>query len=147
MSEHVTIVDDRGSVMLLAIGAVAVAALMLVIGVDASAAFLQRRALTNLADATALAGAQGIDLDAYYRDGVHAQTRLDPASVRARVASFLHGSDASAMDGLRLDGVISDGTSVTVRLSAPLKLPFSGAWAADRVTVEAGARLAYRAGA
>lgn len=145
MTGWLRIDDDRGSVMLLAVGAVAVAALMLVVGVDASAAFLQRRALTNLADATALAGAQGIDLDAYYRDGVHAQTRLDPVSVQARVAAFLQRSDASSMDGLRLDGVVSDGTSVTVRLSAPLRLPISGAWAGDRVTVEAGAQLAYRA--
>lgn len=144
MTGRVRIDDDRGSVMLLAIGAVAVAALMLVIGVDASAAFLQRRALTNLADATALAGAQGIDLDAYYRDGAHAQTRLDPAAVQARVTTFLQRSNAATMDGLRLDGVITDGTSVTVRLSAPLHLPFSGAWAADRVKVEAGAQLAYR---
>lgn len=145
MTTRLRIDDDGGSVMLLVIGAVAVAALMLVIGIDASAAYLQRRALTNLADATALAGAQGIDLDAYYRDGAHSQTRLDRASVQARIASFLQRSNASTLDGLRLDGVISDGSSVTVRLSAPLHLPFSGGWAGDRVTVEAGARLAYRA--
>lgn len=131
--------------MLLGIGAVAVAALMLVIGVDASAAFLQRRALVNLADATALAGAQGIDLSAYYRDGASASTTLDPAAVQGRVVTFLAVSGEPAVQGLRLEDVTSDGTSVTVRLSAPLELPFSGALTGERIVVEAGAHLAYRA--
>lgn len=137
--------DDRGSVLILGAGAVAVGFLVLVVGVDASAAFLQRRALVNLADASALAGAQAIDLSSYYREGASSATRLDPARVHGRVVTFLEGSGAAQIGGLALDQVTTDGTTVTVRLSAPLQLPFLSGAMAERVQVEAQARLAYRA--
>ena len=136
---------DRGSVLILGVGAVAVCLLAAVVLIDASAAFLQRRTLVSLADAAALAGAQGIDLDAYYADGASAATRLDGRVVPARVRGFL--AAATPVDGLRLEGVSTDGQLVRVVLSAPLRVPFlSDALArmgVGRVVAESYARLAY----
>ena len=125
----------------------AISLLALIVGIDASAAFLQRRSLVALADASALAGAQGIDLDSYYRQGASGATSLDEGSVAARVTGFV--AQADAIEGLRLERVVTDGRSVTVRLSAPLRLPFLSAIdpshrIADPVMVEARALLAYR---
>ena len=137
--------DDRGSVLILGIGLVAACVLAVVVLADASAAFLQRQQLLALADAAALAGAQALDLDSYYAEGASAATGLDVACVPGRVRAHLARSRAaSAVDGLAVDRVVSDGQQVVVSLSAPLRLPFlSGAFAA-RVVAEARARLAYR---
>jgi uncharacterized membrane protein len=139
--------SDRGSVMLLGIGLAAVCVLALAVLVDSSAAYLQRRHLVAIADAAALAGAQSIDLERYYAEGATATTRLDTASVPARVRRYLALSEAYAVEGLSLDGVASDGTHVSVTLSAPLELPFLAAAFAQRVRVESRAQLAYRGGA
>ena len=133
---------DRGSVTLLALGMVAVVALALVVAVDATAAFIQRRSLVAVADASALAGAQAIDLPAYYREGAAAATRLEADGVLPRVRAHL--ARLRGIDGLRLDEASSDGQVVLVRLSAPVSLPFTGEWLAGRMRVESRARLAYR---
>ena len=143
-SPHAT--GDRGSVTLLIVGLVTVCLLAFVVLVDASAAFLQRRQLVAIADAAALAGAQGIDLDAYYRSGASAATRLDPALVVSRVRRHLSRSGAGTIPGLTLDEVVSDGRAVHVGLSAPLRLPFlAGAFAA-RVAAGSDARLSFLPG-
>ena len=145
--------SDEGSVLVLGLGAVVVCLLALVVGVDASSAFLQRRSLVALADACAIAGAQGIDLGTYYREGASASTGLDPRAVAQRVTSFLAAAqsprdgraDSSGVEGLRLERVWMDDRTVVVRLSAPLRLPFLSALGDRAVTVESRARLAYRA--
>lgn len=145
--------SDEGSVLVLGLGAVVVCMLALVVGVDASAAFLQRRALVALADATAIAGAQGIDIDTYYREGASASTGLDARTVTHRVTSFLAAvpgvrgqvGDAPGMEGLRLERVTMDERTVVVRLSAPLRLTFLSVLGDREITVESRARLAYRA--
>lgn len=136
--------DDRGSVLILGIAWVAVCLLAVAVLVDASAAFLQRRQLVALADAAALAGAQAIDLDAYYADGASAATRLEPALVPARVREQLARAGAESIEGLALDAVSSDGWQVRVQLSAPLRLPFLSAAFDGRVVAESHARLALR---
>jgi hypothetical protein len=132
--------------MLLGIGLATVCVLALCVLVDASAAFLQRRALVAMADAAALAGAQSIDLAQYYAEGASRATRLDVAAVPVRVRTFLARSDAASIDGLTIDAVSSDGRAVTVALSAPLRLPFLSAAVAGRVTAQSQAQLSYRAG-
>lgn len=132
---------ERGSVLLLGIGFVAVCLLSVVVTVDASAAFVQRRELMAVADAAALAGAQAIDFDEYYRSGATIGTRLDPP----RVAQVARRQVAVAQDPqITFDGVTTDGITVRVRLSRPLELPFLESTFGDRVRVEAWARLDYR---
>ena len=132
---------DRGSVLILGVGWVAVCLLALVVLVDASAAFLQRRELVSLADAAALAGAQAIDLDAYYEHGASSATRLEPRLVPVRVRQHLELAGATGADGLVLEEVSSDGTGVRVRLSIPLRLPFLAGLVDSRVVAESWARL------
>jgi len=136
--------DDSGSVLLLGVVAVAIGLLAIVVGVDSSAVFLQRRALVSLADAGALAGAQAIDLDTYYRDGAAAVTGLDQRTVATRVRSFLAQTDAVEIEGLRIERVESDGSHVEIVLSAPIRVPFLAALADERITVASRARLSYR---
>ena len=131
--------------MVLGLGMVAVALLAVMIGVDATSAYLQRRSLVALADASALAGAQAIDTEAYYRDGATSSTTLDPSAVTGRVSAFLRSMAAETPEPLRLEGVATDGRVVIVRLSQPLRLPFLSALVREPITVESRARLAYRA--
>jgi uncharacterized membrane protein len=132
--------------MVLGLGLVAVCLLALVVCIDGAVALVQRQALLSTADAAAIAGAQGIDLDEYYARGATAATRLDPVQVERLARHHLAGS--TAPPGMSIDRVWSDGTGVVVRLSAPLRLPFLpflSALSADRLTVESRAQLEYRA--
>jgi threonine dehydrogenase-like Zn-dependent dehydrogenase len=136
--------DDRGSVLILGVGLTAACLLALVVMVDASAAFLQRRQLLAVADAAALAGAQSIDLPAYYAEGASTATRLDVGGLPRRVRA--HVARASGPEDATVDRVESDGRLVVVGMSSPLRLPFLSALFPGRITVEARAQLAYRAG-
>ena len=60
---------DEGSIMLLGIGMIGVCLLALAVITDSAGAFIQQRELQSVADSIALAGAQGIDLEQYYRTG------------------------------------------------------------------------------
>jgi len=134
--------DERGSVLLLGIGMIVIGILAVAVAVDVSAAFLQRRALMSLGDSAALAGAQSIDLDSYYANGASIGTRLSPAAVASaarRQVGIARGSDEIAIESITTDGV-----TVRVRLSEPLRLPFFGSLRSDRVRIESSARLDYR---
>lgn len=140
---------DRGSTVILGLGLVVLCVLAVAVAVDVGAAHLQRRNLLALADSAALAGAQAIDLDAYYEHGASATTALDPALVPGLVRSHLVSAGVrQSVEDLTIDRVASDADEVVVRLSAPLALPFWPSLAesvlGDRVVVEARARLAYR---
>lgn len=133
---------DDGTVLLLGIGLLLVCVLGLVAVVDAGAAFLQRRALMAVADAAALAGAQAIDVDAYYRDGAREGTRLDPRLVTGAARRQISRlPDASAID---VEAIETDGITVHVRLRRPLDLPFLAAAVGGDVRVDSAARLDYR---
>ena len=134
--------DERGSVLLLGIGMIVIGILAVAVAVDVSAAFLQRRALMSLGDSAALAGAQSIDLDSYYANGASIGTRLSPAAVASaarRQVGIARGSDEIAIESITTDGV-----TVRLRLSEPLRLPFFGSLRSDRVRIESSARLDYR---
>ena len=119
--------DDHGQVTLLIIGFASILLMAVVVGVDASAAYLQRQGLDNLADGAALHGAD-LGSSGVYDDGLDA-TRLSQQedAVEAAVRDYLARADAGStypgIDvGVRVDPV---GRSVTVRLEAPLDLPLT----------------------
>ncbi len=67
--------DERGSITFFGIGMVIVLVFVGGISTDLWRAFSQRRALSELADAAAAAGANGIDVGAYRENGL---ITLDP---------------------------------------------------------------------
>src|SRR3954451_6787334 len=64
--------QEDGQLTVLMIGYTFIAAVLVLVGVDASKVFLARRALASVADSAALAGAQAIDRAAVYRGDVRA---------------------------------------------------------------------------
>ena len=137
--------DDRGSAMLFGIGLVAVCLLALALCIDGAVALVQRQALLSTADAAAIAGAQGIDLDEYYAHGATAATRLNPTDVVRLARQHLIGS--TTPPGMSVERIWSDGTEVVVRLRAPLRLPLLPilpSFVPDHLTVESRAQLQYR---
>jgi len=140
------VTSDRGSVLLLGIGLMAVCFLALAVIADVSAAFLQRRTLTAIADGAALAGAQAIDIDTYYREGATIATALNPTAVRSAVIQYVDRSHVQRrLPGFRIDTIASGSQIVHVQLSAPAKLTFFPELTGP-ITVIGRARLDYREG-
>jgi gamma-glutamyl-gamma-aminobutyrate hydrolase PuuD len=129
------------------VGLVVVCLLAVTALVDVSAAFLQRQQVMAVADAAAIAGAQAIDLPAYYAEGASAATHLDPDRVEAAVEAHLTLAQARRIiPGLALCRVWSDGRQVVVAMRAPVHLPFLSGLFGGEVGVESWAQLEYRAG-
>lgn len=135
--------DDQGSILVLSLGFIVICILALAVVVDASSVFLARRALQAQADAAALAGAQAIDLGAYYAEGASSRIRLDAAGIRAAVERHVRRDPG---DG-RLTSVSLRDDVVLVGMRDRVRPPFSG-WltpsGAYDLEVEAGAILSYR---
>lgn len=119
--------DEHGQVTLLIIGFAGILLMAIVAVIDASAAYLQRQGLDNLADGAALYGAD-LGSSGIYEEGL-GEGRLSQreAAVRAAVRDYLARAGAArkypGIDvGVRVDAT---GRSVTVRLEAPLDLPLS----------------------
>lgn len=128
--------DDEGTVLLLTLFLGLVLVLATVVVVDASAAFLAHRTLASQADGAALRAAQEVDLGAFYTGSGDLLPLADPAStVEAYVAEHVPGTTVASVE--------TDGTSVTVTLVRPLRLPLAPpGWANDAtVTASATARL------
>ena len=117
--------DEQGQVTVLIIGFAGLLVMAVVMLVDASAAYLQRQGLDNLADGAALYGAD-LGSDGVYGDGI-GEDRLsqEAQGVRAAVRSYLMDTNAEArFPGIQVSVVVdATGRSVTVALSAPLDLP------------------------
>jgi hypothetical protein len=121
---------EEGQLTLLIIGFVAIAAVLIVVGVDASKVFLAQRALSSAADAAALSAAQAVDKQAIYAGtggGCGGLLPLDDVEAASRAASAvddqadsLHSTFAT-LDAPQTE--ISAGT-VAVHLSGQVALPF-----------------------
>ncbi len=92
--------------------------LLAVVVINSSAAFLQRQELDNLADGAALAAADGLSEEAFYRDGADTAVELDPAEARRLVASYVAASGGEVGDVT----VTADGDEVHVRLERTITL-------------------------
>lgn len=134
--------DDRGSVLLLGLGFIAVILIAVSVATDAALAFVQRTTLQARADAAVLAGVQAIDLDAYYLYGATAATALVPGAARATTVSHLQRAQASAeIPGLGIVSVTATERSVEAVLVAPIRTAF---WPIDAtISVASRAQLDY----
>jgi hypothetical protein len=107
------------------VGFFVVIALMCVVTIDASAAYLRRQKLGSLADGAALAaadGAQGLEV---YEGGLGEYAEVDAAEAEAHVEQYLTLVGARADHPGLVASVSTDGARVTVTLQAPLRLPIS----------------------
>lgn len=122
---------EDGSLTVLVIGYVFIAAVLIVIGVDVSKVFLARRALASVADAAALAAAQAADRSAIYAGAASCGGILpiDPAAAQQDVDASLTDDLADLRQTFQVvqpaDVATADGT-VTVHLSGDVQVPFGG---------------------
>lgn len=127
--------DDSGQVGLLIIGFFLVGVLLVAVVVDASAAYLRRTSMNNLADGAALAAAEGVQGEYIYTSGIDARAPIDADAARQHVLEYLMESGALAdYPGLTWR-VEQEGEQVRVHVSAPLELPLSVAGLADDTVV------------
>jgi hypothetical protein len=121
---------DDGQLTLLIIGFVAIAAVLVVVGVGASKVFLAQRALSSAADAAALSAAQAVDKTAIYSGsggGCGGLLPLDDAEAADRAATAVDDqSDSLRSTFATLDPPQTDVTAgtVAVHLSGRVALPF-----------------------
>ena len=116
--------DDNGQLAILVLGYTVIAALLVVVVVDLSHAFLYRRALAAAADAAAVAAASSPDLDALYRKGAGDGLPLDEASARRAVEQYVEDADLrDRFRGLAVQSVEVRGDRVAVTFVATVRLP------------------------
>jgi Flp pilus assembly protein TadG len=117
--------DESGQTALLLVGLAVVLMVLVGVTVDASAAYLRRQGLDNLADGAALAAADGVQGEQVYDGGLGDVALVDPEVARSYVAQYLAQVGAAReYPGLRVD-VDARTDRVVVRVSAPLDLPFT----------------------
>jgi uncharacterized membrane protein len=109
----------------LILGFLVICLLAIVVVIDASAAFLQHRALRSAADAAALAAAREIDLSTYYATGATG-VHLDPTAARATITSYLRQIARATGHPVRLESVRVEDRQVAVTVVSTLRLPISG---------------------
>lgn len=141
MSSRTSAPAEDGQVTVMVVGFFVVVALMCVVVIDASAAYLRRQQLGSLADGAALAaadGAQGLEL---YEGGLGDLAEVDAAAAQQHVEQYLAAVGAADEHPGLVASVHTDGTRVTVTLQAPLRLPISPpGW--DESTTVAGSASA-----
>ncbi|MFE7845203.1 pilus assembly protein TadG-related protein [Microbacterium sp. NPDC057407] len=125
--------DDGGSVLLLTIGYAALALALILVCVDATSLYLAQKRLDAVADAAALAAADGfvLTVDA---DGPHAT--LSAADVRDQAAAIVAvaGGDTRVVSASAPDGVSS-----RVTVAASWHPPVLTLFVPDGVALEATA--------
>ena len=134
--------EERGSVLLLGIGLMAVVLVAISVVTDASMAFLQRQQLQARADAAVLSGVQSIDRDHYYAHGATENTRLLPAGASARTRQHIERDQArDPIPGLIIVGIGGSDRWVTAEIAAPVRTAF---WPISAsISVRSSASLDY----
>lgn len=116
---------DRGSVTTLVVGLIPVLLGLVVVLTDLSVLYIHKRSLAAAADSAAIAGAQSVDLDAFYR-GTATRLPLDCATSRRSVRRQVTTSKVdSRTPRIVVTGTSCDGTTVGVNLRSQVTLPFS----------------------
>ena len=136
---------ERGQATVLIVGLAVVLLMAVAVVVDASAAYLQRQGLGNVADGAALAAADAGSRNeqSLYVEGVGARERLEQQKAIARAAVAEHLSATGAhrdYPGLSWDvGFDAVGSRVVVRVRAPLELPLTLPGSPARASISASA--------
>ncbi|MEN9740216.1 MAG: hypothetical protein RLZ72_482 [Actinomycetota bacterium] len=130
--------NDRGSVLPLIAGLLALAGVFAVAVIDSTDLSLTRSELQSVADAAALAAAQDVNpTTATISDG-HLSFAITRSAARRDVRSYL---DASAATGTVIRSVtVPDGRTVVVTLSRQWRAPLDSDFIPIRMRVTATAR-------
>ena len=125
---------EDGSITVITIGFLLFIGFLAVVVVNSSAAFLQRQELDNVADGAALAAADGLSRDTFYREG---DVTLDDGQARELVADYVN------QPGTRVVEVRTDDDQVHVRLERTIGLALKPPGWNSRTTIvsEATAQL------
>lgn len=109
----------------LVIGFLAILLLFAAVVVDASVAYLRREQLDALADGAALAATEGIAGDRLYAGALGDRAPIDAVAAQRYAAEYVSLTGAERhFPGLRW-GLTVSGRTVAVRVSAPLRVPFT----------------------
>ncbi|MFI5427640.1 pilus assembly protein TadG-related protein [Aeromicrobium sp. UC242_57] len=125
---------EEGQITVMTVGFLVVIGLLVVVVVNSSAAFLERRKLDNLADGAAIAAADGLSRDTFYEKG---DIVLDRSQARRLVRQYV------TTPGTRVARVSISDDEVTVRLERRIDLAIRPpGWSSrTRIVAEATARL------
>lgn len=137
--------DESGQTTVLIVGLAVVLLMAIGVVVDATAAYLHRQGLTNVADGAALAGADAgsRNEESLYGEGIGSATRLEQqrAVAEAAVVDYLRATGAQReYPGLTWEvGFDPTRDSVVVSIRAPLDLPLTVPGSPERASISARA--------
>ncbi len=133
---------ERGQITVMAIGFFVLLGLLAVVVINSSAAFLQRQELDNLADGAALAAADALSDEQFYRRGADDEVELDPAEASRLVARYVaaSGGEVSRVS------VTAAGDEVHVRMERIVSLAFAPPGWGSRTTIVSDATSQLRLG-
>lgn len=123
---------DEGSILPLVIGYAMLAIALILVTVDATSLYLANRRVAAIADAAALAGADGFTFDT---GGDEPMLRLRDADVEAQAASIVDASGAARL----VDATSPDGRSARVTVELTWRPPILALFVPDGVTLQASA--------
>ncbi len=124
--------DERGQITVMTIGFLVFLGLLAVVVINSSAAFLQRQQLDNLADGAALAAADGLSEEAFYRDGVDTAVKLDPTEASRLVSQYV----AASGDAVGAIAVTTTEDEVHVRVERTVSLAIAPpGWSSETTIV------------
>jgi len=125
--------DEEGSILPLLLGYVVLAIAVIVVCTCATDLYIAQKRLDSLADAAALAGADGFTL-VVAGDGVRAE--LTDGGVSEQASAIV---EAVASDAQLISASAPDGVSAQVTVAAPWHPPLVSAFVPDGVALEATA--------
>lgn len=124
--------DDDGSVLLLALGYAVLCLALVFVAVDATSLYLAQKRADTIADAAALAGADGF----VFEVGVAGPAvRLGDDEVRELAASVVEATDEATL----IEASTTDGSSVTVTVATLWRPPIASLFVPDGVPLTASA--------
>jgi hypothetical protein len=135
--------DERGQISVMIIGFVLIVMITIAAVTDASAAYLRHSGLDTVADGAALAGADALDEQMVYAQGLGESPTLDRALAEQRIEDYLRSTGAyRRFPGLSVQARITDNT-VVVEVTATLHLPLAvpGAQRSARIRSTGAAEL------
>ncbi|MDX6277445.1 MAG: hypothetical protein QOJ72_1573 [Nocardioidaceae bacterium] len=131
---------ERGQITVITIGFFVFLGLLVVIVVNASAAFLQHQELDNLADGAALAAADGLSREDFYRHGVGSHVQIDQGEARRLVASYL----AASGERVAVVRISADGDRVHVHIERAVDVAIAPPGWTSRTTIASDATSQLR---